>query len=1640
MRKTRLSRAAVVTTVATAVLSVLASGVAATPATAAPRAVTPALAAADGPPATDGDPLRPLAFYAFEPDGAITPEVTSIASPAPTYRNGAAYDSEYEQMWGVTGLAAAGTLRLDGVDDVMSAPVPVAANESFSVSAWVRPAQIVKPSAVVSQDGSRTSAFALQVSTAGKWQFAMARTDVDAPTWDTVDGPAAVADQWTHLLGVFDQSQKQMRFYVNGKKVGSVAHTAAWKATGDLQAGRRLAAGKPANYLGGRLDNVRVWQSALSEVDAPTAAFPARLTRTDRCRLGNWLHAGGPQVKALAATSLAGSETDARSPWGNDALHTGTMQEAWLGDSDAVVTAHSTQSTRYTAWGKVIKPYSVLGSTITDFYTVPSYGDAVLRFLSDNQKKNFDDIVPATTKVKPSAEVVALAKDIRAKQYAAGDTWLRTLEPTTQQIDAMGADEIAAFIRVGGIPLTAPVKDSAEYRIEVEDLKAHWADCELGGTRDPFNKLGDVKYTAFVEWQAELASQAKQRDAIVAAEIQAAKDLRTASNAMIEAQGQAWITGQLLKWQRYWLSRPAAERPAKAEFTKATNDLTAATTAVTAQLTAAQKAAASAKTQADKATAARDEAGKIAEANGTPYGRGLMYARQSATVTKASAAGAQAASKAIETTLNAMKAANADANALQSLANTQTAAAKAEFLRAAAKEAADQAHLAAVGAQKQADLAAAAAARAKSDRKNAENAEQIARAAAADAAKQADIAEQQQAIAADQRAVADAQRDRAAADEAEAQRQGSVAADARSLAEGDASTAKKKRTEAERAEAEAVRARDSAALAEKLRLAKAAEAATALAWAEAAEGTDAATQARSAADDAQIQADRAAGAATSARAAANDATSAAVAAREAATKATAAAERSRAAATKAQADAEVTRRQALRAHAYAADSIKAAEQAAENVKAAEKLTAEAHAQADKAKADAVAARQQADIAEKESAKTAGYAYAAAQAAVAARDSAAAVIKPANEAAEIGGPFQDSDASAGLAVLVADTAKTLAEQQQAAADARAAEAARAAKQAADLAAKADADAKAAAQSAAYAADEAAKASKALADARKSAAAAAADSRAAVAAAERTQQINEQAQRDAGRATSAAYSAEADAAAARNSATEAEKDAASAHSAADKADVDAKAAQDAATSADKDATAAEKAAENARGAAQDAEDSKTRTENDEHAKGVMVSVSGEGPTGTPGLVAVPNIKDDVQPSGECEIPWDNLNVCDMKVHHHVTGTVAYLVLTCPDGQAYCPDSFIIDYLDTKPVNEDRDTTERIDVAAIRAELLKTFGWAMISDFVECFSGEGNWKQSCAMAGLSVGGPALLKLAAKSVVALRVAMRTGVGIREAYAGLRAAGVEASVLAKMEDDLAEVLAKACRTHSFAPDTPVLMADGSRKPIARVAVGDLVWTTDPDTGRQIAGTVSRTHLNHDVDLTDLTVRDGAGRFSVLHTTDHHRFWIDADHEWVEAGDLAAGTRLYTPDGDTVVVSQIRSYAGAQDMYDLTVEGVHTYYVVAGNLPVLVHNTSADDCSDAAYQGALHIIDEFDRGNLNHAIPGVDMKSEKAVDQIATYLDKIMSTTGRSVQSGKSAWYDPNTEIMILRKNEYSATARQMTTSKWNEWLAANAD
>lgn len=82
--------------------------------------------------------------------------------------------------------------------------------------------------------------------------------------------------------------------------------------------------------------------------------------------------------------------------------------------------------------------------------------------------------------------------------------------------------------------------------------------------------------------------------------------------------------------------------------------------------------------------------------------------------------------------------------------------------------------------------------------------------------------------------------------------------------------------------------------------------------------------------------------------------------------------------------------------------------------------------------------------------------------------------------------------------------------------------------------------------------------------------------------------------------------------------------------------------------------------------------------------------------------------------------------------------------------------------------------------------------------------------------------------------------------------------------------------------------------------------------------------------------------------TDGHPFWVDDEGRWIEAGQLVAGDQVSTPDGQTLTVVRTRHWTEDTTVYNLTVEGIHTYYVLAGTTPVLVHN-----CGLSAYADSL---------------------------------------------------------------------------------------
>ncbi|MEV5338566.1 polymorphic toxin-type HINT domain-containing protein [Streptomyces sp. NPDC052676] len=146
--------------------------------------------------------------------------------------------------------------------------------------------------------------------------------------------------------------------------------------------------------------------------------------------------------------------------------------------------------------------------------------------------------------------------------------------------------------------------------------------------------------------------------------------------------------------------------------------------------------------------------------------------------------------------------------------------------------------------------------------------------------------------------------------------------------------------------------------------------------------------------------------------------------------------------------------------------------------------------------------------------------------------------------------------------------------------------------------------------------------------------------------------------------------------------------------------------------------------------------------------------------------------------------------------------------------------------------------------------------------------------------------------------------------------------------------------TQCFLAGTDVLMADGKTKDIEDVKVGDEVLATDPDTGRTGLRTV--THLivtEHDKHFNELSIAtvDGIEKLTATH---EHPFWSPSALLWVEARDLKPGMSLLTDKGDTVIVTGNRAFTRHARTYNLTVDDLHTYYVLAGDTPVLVHNSN----------------------------------------------------------------------------------------------------
>jgi len=222
----------------------------------------------------------------------------------------------------------------------------------------------------------------------------------------------------------------------------------------------------------------------------------------------------------------------------------------------------------------------------------------------------------------------------------------------------------------------------------------------------------------------------------------------------------------------------------------------------------------------------------------------------------------------------------------------------------------------------------------------------------------------------------------------------------------------------------------------------------------------------------------------------------------------------------------------------------------------------------------------------------------------------------------------------------------------------------------------------------------------------------------------------------------------------------------------------------------------------------------------------------------------------------------------------------------------------------------------------------------------------------------------------------------------------------------------------SFSPDTQVLMAHDKKKAIKDIKPGDPVESADPRDGKADGTrTVTARIVNHDDDLVDLKIAGPHGHDVVLHTTSRHPFWDDTERRWIPAGELTPGHELNAADGTHARILTVKPVPGSAAMYNLTVQQLHTYYVLAGTTPVLVHNSGGCNVADSPRLQAQLAAEELAGADghafQKHVVEQGEFPGIRTRAQFADMIEDVILNGERRVRSDGASAYWRNGVIVI---------------------------
>lgn len=178
-----------------------------------------------------------------------------------------------------------------------------------------------------------------------------------------------------------------------------------------------------------------------------------------------------------------------------------------------------------------------------------------------------------------------------------------------------------------------------------------------------------------------------------------------------------------------------------------------------------------------------------------------------------------------------------------------------------------------------------------------------------------------------------------------------------------------------------------------------------------------------------------------------------------------------------------------------------------------------------------------------------------------------------------------------------------------------------------------------------------------------------------------------------------------------------------------------------------------------------------------------------------------------------------------------------------------------------------------------------------------------------------------------------------------------------KLERELVEEGESCIGGSCFVGSTLVHTADGPR-PIATIAIGDWVWAEDPETGETTLRRVLHTSIRFDEPLWAVALDDGQGGIETLEVTREHPFWTQRG--WRRVDELAPSDEIEHRAGWWSKVFEARETAERAPVYNLIVDGLHTYFV--GGSGVLVHN----GCPCPAERGFWEATAERTSARANH--------------------------------------------------------------------------